>query len=110
MLIYEVNLSVSAEIAAEYAQFLEKHMDDVVRVGGFLRAEWWQRQPSDEAMVDAGDQTLWTIHYHVDSREKLDRYLIEHAATMRAEALERFGKRFTTTRRILFAPSRAVCR
>jgi hypothetical protein len=101
MLIYEVNLAVEGAIAEEYAEFLRHHMTDVVKVGGFLRAEWWQREAADEGLANADDRVLWTVHYHVATRELLDRYLREQAPKLRSEAIERFGNRFTATRRIL---------
>jgi hypothetical protein len=101
MLIYEVNLSVNSEIAADYAQFLKHHIPEVVQVGGFTKADWFERRASDEGLSNTEGRTLWTIHYHVASREALDRYLREHAPKMRAEAVDRFGDRFQATRRIL---------
>jgi hypothetical protein len=76
-------------------------MNDVVKVGGFSHAQWWQRQAADENTENREGRVLWTIHYHVSTREILDRYLRVHASRMRAEAIEKFGDRFQASRRIL---------
>lgn len=103
MLIYEVNLSVSAEIGPEYEEFLRHHIPEVIRWGGFSKADWWQRTATDEGAENPEGRTLWTIHYHVATREVLESYLRNRAPALRAEAVAKFGSRFTASRRILSA-------
>lgn len=101
MLIYEVNVAVQNDSAAEYAEFLKGHIQEVLKNAGFKAADWWVRQASDESAQGMDGKTLWTIHYQVENREHLDRYLKEKAPALRAEAVDRFGDRFAVTRRIL---------
>ncbi len=99
MWIYEVNLTVDRVIAEAYERFLRPHIQQVIEAGGFDGADWWVRQPEDEASDPS--KILWTIHYRIASRDRLDAYLKEKAPQLRAEALQLFGNQFTATRRIL---------
>ncbi len=101
MLIYEVNLAVDDEVAGDYAEFLRRHIPEVIGAGGFERAHWWKRDLRDEGIAVSTGQTHWTIHYEVRNREILEKYLSGPAAAMRADAIVRFGGRFSATRRVL---------
>ena len=97
--IYEVNLKVDRDIAAEYAAWLEPHMDQMLELEGFESATWFEREPGMEGAH--GDSVLWTLQYHVGTRADLERYLVEGAARMRGDGLERFNGRFEASRRVL---------
>jgi hypothetical protein len=101
MLIYEVNVVVQSDTAGEYAAFLASHIPQILQVDGFKGATWWERRPEDENAQAMDGKTLWTIHYQVESRLKLEHYLKNQAAAMRAEAQRRFGSRISINRRIL---------
>ena len=47
------------------------------------------------------------VRYHLESREALERYFREDAARMRADAVTRFGDRFSASRRIVEEGHRA---
>ncbi|MFN7685907.1 MAG: DUF4286 family protein [Oligoflexia bacterium] len=94
-MIYEVNIKVESQIAAQYAEFLKNHIPELLKIDGFESAEWWTEVDADLTSV------LWVIHYRVKSRALLERYLAEDAPRMRAEAIARFGERFSIRRRIL---------
>lgn len=100
MLIYEVNLSVDKETAPAFAEWLKPHIKEVVRVGRFESAEWFERDPGDEGLQDK-TRILWTIHYRVKDRSTLDNYLERHAPRLREDGLQKFPGKFTATRRIL---------
>ena len=95
MVIYEVNLTVDAEIANEYSAWLGPHIKEILELDGFLSAEWFEVEAEDEAHVH------WCIQYRVKDRTALETYFVEHAERMRGDGLERFGERFTAERRIL---------
>lgn len=97
MVIYEVNLAVDAEIAGDYAAWLALHIDEVLRVPGFVSAEWWEI----EGEQTPGGRVRWCVQYRVESREALDTYFQDHAARLRGDGLERFGGRFEAHRRVL---------
>jgi len=100
MLVYEVNLEVEPEINFAYAGWLPEHIDRMLKFNGFKAAYWFFRNPEDEGR-EPTDKKLWTIHYLVEDRESLDDYLRNHAKTMRQEAVEKFGTKFRSNRRIL---------
>ena len=97
--IYEVNLSVERDIAEAYAAWLKPHMAQMLEFEGFESATWLEREPEMEGAQ--GARELWTIRYRVRTREDLERYLVEGAARMRGDGLERFSGRFEASRRVL---------
>eukprot|EP00128_Syssomonas_multiformis_P010670 Colp12_sorted_trinity150504_noHs@975 len=99
--IYEVNLSVNNEVREQYQPWLEKHIAEMLELPGklFERACMYTRYAEDEG-AQAGDQTLFTVHYYT-TRQALDFYFNTYAAAMRQDGMNRFGGKFTATRRIL---------
>jgi len=95
MTIYEVNLTVDAEIADDYAAWLGPHVKEILELDGFLSAEWF------EVEIDEEDRIRWCVQYRVKDRTALEAYFVEHAERMRGDGLERFAGRFTVERRIL---------
>lgn len=98
MLLYEVNLTVDADIAEAFAEWLPPHIQDVMRVGKFLGARWCERDPATD--TEQG-KCLWTIQYTVPDRACLDTYLSTHAPRLREDGQRRFRGKFTATRRVL---------
>lgn len=94
-IVYEVTLSVEAEAASAYAEWLRPHIAEILRLAGFVSAEWFEVESEDPSRVE------WCVHYRVASREALQAYFDEHAARLRGAGLDRFRGRFTATRRIL---------
>lgn len=95
-IIYEVNLSVDADILEEYVAWLQEHVRLMLQFPGFQSAQVWE----EEAAPDA-PQRAFTVHYRLQDRESLERYFNENAAAMREDGLRRFGRRFSASRRIL---------
>ncbi len=95
MTIYEVNLTVDAEVADDYAAWLGPHIKEILEIDGFLSAEWFDVESDDAARV------RWCVQYRVASRTALETYFIEHAERMRGDGLKRFAGRFSAERRIL---------
>lgn len=95
VVIYEVNLELEAAIAAEFDRWLDKHIDEMLRLSGFESAQVY----SDEGTT--GEVVNRTVQYRVRSEADLDNYLTHHATAMRAEGQDKFSGRFTATRRVL---------
>jgi hypothetical protein len=95
MTIYEVNLTVNSDIAADYAAWLGDHIRQILAIDGFIDATWF------EVEAAAPDTVQWSVHYRLRDRESLNRYFAEHAERMRADGMERFGGGFTATRRVM---------
>lgn len=107
MVIYEVNVTVEADVANEYSAWLREHIREMLQIDGFEAAAWYLRDPDADAEKeqDPADGPLgdrrWTIHYHLRDRAALKAYLSEHAERMRGEGTSRFEGRFTADRRVL---------
>ncbi|MGS2722342.1 DUF4286 family protein [Porticoccus sp. GXU_MW_L64] len=97
MLIYEVNLTVSRDIASDYRTWLQTHIEDMLKNPGFHAAKFYQRD-ADQA---GGDGECWTVHYFVESRAALNEYLDGPAIAMREDGIKRFGGKFSANRRVL---------
>lgn len=92
MIIYEVNLIIKEEIYEEYFNWLLKHIDQLLQLPGFKKAE--------VGVVEDKEKKL-RICYTIDSYEHLKNYLEHHASLMRAEGTTKFGDQFSATRRII---------
>jgi len=89
-ILYEVALSIDSDIRDLYLEWLDEHVQEILRLPGFTQAKIWS---SDE-----GDTVC---QYTLDSRSDLDRYLKEDAPRFRQDGVSRFGGKFKATRRIL---------
>jgi len=97
VIVYEVNLFVRAAIAAEYRQWLDAHVREIVALPGFLGAEVFERR---EPAPAEGELALCT-QYRLRDAAALDDYLREHAPRLRADGIARFGDGFRAERRVL---------
>lgn len=98
-IIYEVNISLQREIEAEYRDWLEKHIAEILALPGFLDARSFDVQRNDDShIVDI------CVQYRLESQSALDNYFAQHAARLRADGVEKFGDRFTANRRVLINP------
>ena len=93
--IYEVNLSVDADIAGEFALWLPGHMAEMLALPGFIAAD------AALELADQSDTAQWSVRYHLSDQDALSAYLQNHAQRMREDGFQRFGTRFRAHRRIL---------
>ncbi len=100
MIIYEVNLTVDRDIADDYAAWLTGHIGEMLALPGFESAEWLVDRHYD---AGEGADPRWSVQYRLGCHDDFVRYERDHAERMRAEGIERFGDRFSATRRILEA-------
>lgn len=94
--IYEVRLEVDVEVIHEFDEWLAHHASEMLEYDGFRQATAWK-----SAELTSTLRAVRIVAYEVESRRKLDRYLRSFAANMRADGLERFPGRFSTSRRIV---------
>ncbi|MGH8108944.1 MAG: DUF4286 family protein [Arenimonas sp.] len=94
-IIYEVNVFVQREIENDYRAWLEKHVAEILALPGFLDAQVFDVQQ------DAGKDLAICMQYRLESQTALDNYLEQHAPRLRADGVEKFGNRFTASRRVL---------
>jgi hypothetical protein len=106
MVIYEVNLAVESDRVNAYSAWLEEHVREMLERDGFENAALYARSsPEDTPDEDAGapdrvpeGERHWTVHYHLDGREALDRYLDEDADSSGGAS---FDSATVTGRRVL---------
>lgn len=96
-IIYEVTLHVDADIAEEYDAWLEQHIREMHVLPGFVGSEKFSIETEQEAPSQVGR----VVHYRLESCQAFDDYLRDHVDRMRDKGVERFGDRFSASRRIL---------
>jgi quinol monooxygenase YgiN len=97
MIVYEVTLDVDPAIADDYRRWLAAHVAEMLALPGFVDArifEVLQPAPPD-------GRVGFCVHYRLHDEAALDRYLAEHADAMREAGRQRFGERFSASRRVL---------
>ena len=92
--IYEVNIDLEATIRADYLAWLDAHVVEICA----LVLEVTDPPP-------APGRASLCVQYRLTGPDALGRYLAEHAPRLRAEGVERFGTRFSASRRVLAAPN-----
>ncbi|HMQ09845.1 MAG TPA: DUF4286 family protein [Oligoflexia bacterium] len=96
MYIYEVNLTIQKSIHAEFEQWLEQHIKDMLALPVFSSAQWYLDKSNGSS-----SEILWVIHYQLVDKQAYNLYLSEYAQKMRAEGIEKFTQEFTINRRYL---------
>lgn len=96
--VYEVSVTVDAEVAADFQHWLLAHVDEVCRLPGFVDAEVL------EVIEPAQERRAYRVSYSLRDHAALADYLRDHAPRMRGEGVSRFGDRFGASRRVLREP------
>ncbi len=99
-MIYEVNLWVKPEIEKEFSLWLEDHVQELLRMEGFLAAQIY-RVPKEYANPDDPLKPIFVVHYEMESEAALRNYLENHAPLMRQKGVDRFGSNLRASRRVL---------
>ncbi len=99
MIFYEVNLIVNQMIKEAYVAWLSDHLQEMLQFDGFKKVSF-----SEEIFLDAkvlpADNAQFTVLYEIESYECLQNYLQNHAARMRQDGIDKFGDKFSATRRV----------
>lgn len=98
VVIYEVNLTIEASVAGEYRHWLKNHIQEILRLDGFLSADWFDVGALREEPANAKH---WTIQYRLKDQISLDNYFNNHAPRLRQDGLDRFGSKFQASRRVM---------
>ena len=94
MIVYEVNLHIDAIAADEYAEWLGPHIEQILDIEGFQKADWF--------VCDSdGDKVHWSIRYQLDSRESLESYQKNYAPALIKEGIDKFGQYLSSDRRVM---------
>lgn len=95
MTLYEVNLAVQNDVADAYALWLREHVVQMLAFNGFLSATTLEEETKEEGT------RRFTVQYWLTDRNSLESYFANHAAAMRQDGLNRFGDKFSASRRIM---------
>ena len=95
-IIYEVNVFVRPDSAADYRAWLLKHIAEILALPGFIDAQCFDVQQDSHA-----DEVAICVHYRLQSQAALDNYFEYHASRLRADGVAKFGDKFRATRRVL---------
>tara|TARA_B100000949_G_C14128263_1_gene385511 strand:+ start:185 stop:502 length:318 start_codon:yes stop_codon:yes gene_type:complete len=98
MVIYEVNLKINKEIFTKYKTWLDGHIQQMLRIPGFLQATLLQEILDDEYQTPA--QKNITVQYLLRNSADLKTYFDKYASSMRDDGINRFKNNFSATRRI----------
>jgi Domain of unknown function (DUF4286) len=97
MIIYNVTVKVNNEIAADWLDWLRaEHIPAMKATGCFTHATILRLLETDDA-----DGPTYAVQYFAESRGMLNNYLELHAATLRAQGLEKWGAGFIAFRSIM---------
>lgn len=110
-LVYEVTLDVRPDVGEDFDAWLREHVEEMLSLPGFLSASIEHPEDAEDAGLEREEVSgseeepaaAWlrrVVRYRMRDRASLDRYLEEHAPRMRQQAVDRFGDRFTASRRI----------
>jgi len=93
--IYEVTLSVDREIVEAFDIWLAGHVQEMLELPGFLKAETFELDGDEE------ERARRVTHYYLASEEDLEQYFAGPANEMRQSGIDRFADRFDASRRVL---------
>lgn len=91
-ILYEVSIRVDESIRADYLHWLREHMTAMLEIDGFASADLF---------IDTEDENQFVCHYRLRDSAAMDAYLAGPAKAMRADGMNRFGDKFSASRRIL---------
>jgi hypothetical protein len=88
--IYEVTVLFNGDNAAEFEAYMaDAHIPDVLATGCFAAAFF------------AKEGNRYTVRYHVDTTEDMERYLADFAPKLRDDVMERYEGKIEISRRML---------
>lgn len=99
MIVYEVNLLVDRSVETQFSEWLQVHIREILAIDGFVTARWFEIESVPE--VDQVKKVEWSIQYVLRDKKSLDEYFKKHAPRMRQNGIDRFGNKFSATRRVM---------
>jgi hypothetical protein len=97
MIIYNVTIQVAHSIADKWLSWLkEEHIPEMIATGCFSTARILQLMETDES-----EGITYAIQYEADSKALYNRYIREHAESLRKKATEKWGDKFIAFRSVM---------
>ena len=97
MIIYNVTVKLSADIADAWLQWIkEEHIPDIINTGCFKKATILRL-----IEVDDSDGPTYAVQYQAESKADYHRYIEKFADSMRKKVTDKWGDQFVTFRSVL---------
>ncbi len=97
MIIYNVTIKVTKEIAAEWLEWLQQiHIPAIIATGCFTHATTLRLLE-----VDDTEGPTYAVQYHAESKAQYNRYIAEFAAAQREAGLDKWGGGFIAFRSVM---------
>ena len=99
--IYEVNLTIDNDVIDEFDAWLQKHIDEMLAIPGFISAATLVIENNDDNTKQR------SVQFRLTNQAALDSYYEKDAERLRAIGIEKFANKMTAQRRVL-TPSQAA--
>jgi hypothetical protein len=97
MIVYNVTIKVSQEIAIEWLQWLkEEHIVDVIATGCFIKATILQLLE-----VENAEGPTYAVQYFAESKSLYNLYIEKHSAQMRQKSYAKWGDKIIAFRTVM---------
>ena len=97
MIIYNVTIKVSADIATNWLQWLkDEHIADVINTGCFTHATVLQLLE-----VDDSEGPTYAVQYFAESKSLYNNYMEKFATQMRQKGFDKWGDKFIAFRSVM---------
>lgn len=90
MILYEVSVAVRADLCAVFENYMrEKHIPEIWATGCFMKIHF-----------DKASDNLYRTSYQAATQADYERYLVEHATSLRADFMQHFPEGCTPSRQV----------
>lgn len=97
MIVYNVTISIDAEVEAEWVEWMKKtHIPDVMKTGHFESFRFLKLTTTTDQ-----DEKTYAIQYQCEKIISLETYQEKHAPILQLEHQKRYKNRFVAFRTIL---------
>ncbi|MBL0145339.1 MAG: DUF4286 family protein [Chitinophagaceae bacterium] len=97
MIVYNVTIKVSADIATSWLQWLkDEHIADVINTGCFTHATVLQLLE-----VDDSEGPTYAVQYFAESKSLYNNYMEKFATQMRQKGFDKWGDKFIAFRSVM---------
>jgi len=97
MLIYNVTIKVTDNIAFEWLQWIQQeHIAEIIATGCFTHATLSQLLEMDDS-----EGPTYTVQYFAETRDKYENYIENFAEEMRQKSFAKWGNQFIAFRSLM---------
>jgi len=103
LIIYQVSATVPQSIAPQYREWISPHVEQILALENNKLFKFAELFEEEDFVKDEKEKTVvvFTVHYHIETREQLNKYFAEYAPALRADGAKWVEKGVTFSRQIL---------